>query len=414
MIKSSKTKPYQISKQKALEAFKRVKAKRGRSGIDGQTINNFERSLKTSLYKVWNRMSSGSYFPPAVLEVSIPKMDGRERKLGIPTVSDRIAQMIVKLYIEPNIDPCFSANSYGYRPNKSATQAVDLTRKRCWKYDWVLDIDIKGFFDNINHELLMKAVEQHVETDWILLYIKRWLKAPIKRVNGDIEQRTKGIPQGGVLSPILANLFLHYVFDSWIEKTRPKIPFVRYADDIILHCSTRKEAEEIMEEIEMRLALCDLELNRKKTKIVYCKDSNRRENHENVTFDFLGFTFRPRRSSSKKGKCFTNFLPSASNDAKKRHVKALRKERIHLRTQSTLEDIAKAINPMIIGWTNYYGKFYRSGINSVLRHINQTLARWVKRKFRSFRGLFQRAINWLRQIAQETPNLFAHWKYLRP
>lgn len=225
------TKSYEISKHVVLEAFKRVKANKGAAGIDGEVLETFEGNLKNNLYKIWNRMSSGSYFPPAVKAVEIAKKNGGTRMLGVPTVADRVAQMVAKIYFEPRVEPYFHPDSYGYRPGKSAVDALKVTRQRCWKYDWVLEFDIKGLFDNIDHEVLMKAVCKHTDNPWVILYIERWLKAPFQMPDGTAQERTKGTPQGGVISPILANLFLHYAFDKWMEKHHRNKPFARYADD---------------------------------------------------------------------------------------------------------------------------------------------------------------------------------------
>ena len=311
-------KSYCISKKIVWEAYERVKANKGAAGVDEESIEEFEKNLKDNLYKLWNRMSSGSYFPPPVRIVEIPKGDGKMRKLGIPTVSDRIAQMVVKLYLEPGIDPHFHPDSYGYRPGKSAIAAVGVARERCWRQDYVIDLDIKGFFDNLDHELVMKAVRKHTDSKWMLLYIERWLKAPAQDGEGKLIHRTTGTPQGGVISPLLANLFLHYAFDEWMKRNYPQNPFERYADDAVVHCKTEAEANELRKVIEERLANCKLELHPEKTKIVYCKDDDRRKRYPNEKFDFLGYTFRARRSKNRRGKHFINFTPAVSNKAKRK------------------------------------------------------------------------------------------------
>ena len=295
-------KPYEISKFEVLRAWGMVKANKGAAGVDGETIEQFESDLKDNLYKLWNRLSSGSYFPPPVKTVAIPKKDGGERRLGIPTVMDRIAQMVAKLYFEPEVEPHFHADSYGYRPGKSAHQALEITRRRCWRYDWVLEFDIKGLFDNIDHDLLMKAVRKHTDNRWLLLYIERWLKAPIMQSDGSIVIRDKGVPQGGVISPVLSNLFLHYAFDTWMVREFPHLPICRYADDGLAHSTSEAEAEHVRAELAARLQSCGLEMHPKKTKIVYCKDDDRRGNFPVTSFDFLGYTFRPRRSKNRHGK----------------------------------------------------------------------------------------------------------------
>ena len=403
-------KPYCISKQIVWDAYERVKANKGAAGVDEESIEEFEKNLKDNLYKLWNRMSSGSYFPPPVRIVEIPKGDGKMRKLGIPTVSDRIAQMVVKLYLEPVIDPQFHPDSYGYRPGKSAIDAVGSARKRCWKYDYVIDLDIKGFFDNLDHELVMKAVRKHTDSKWMLLYIERWLKAPAQDKEGKLENRTKGTPQGGVISPLLANLFLHYAFDEWMKRNYPHNPFERYADDAVVHCKTEAEANKLRKAIEERLADCKLELHPEKTKIVYCKDDDRRKEYPNEKFDFLGYTFRARRSKNRWGKHFINFTPAVSNKAKKKMTSTMRSWGMHLRSDKTLGDLSRMFNPIIRGWMNYYGKYYKSELYSVAKIANRTLSRWAMRKYKKLKRHKRRAQQWIAKIAKREPTMFAHWQ----
>ena len=393
-----------------LEAWERVKANQGAAGIDGESIRDFERELKDNLYRVWNRMSSGSYQPPPVRTVAIPKAGGGERKLGIPTVADRVAQMVVKKQLEPELEPLFHPDSYGYRPFKSAQEAVGRARQRCWRSDWVLDLDIKGFFDNISHELMMRAVRKHAREKWVVLYIERWLKAPAQDERGHLTPRDKGTPQGGVISPLLANLFLHYAFDQWMARQHPDLPFERYADDAIVHCRTREEAERVREEITWRLAECELELNAQKTKIVYCKDDDRRGSHEHEKFTFLGYEFRPRRAKNYRGKFFISFLPAVSDKAAKKIRDEVRGWKLHLRSDKTLSDLARMFNPMIRGWVQYYGKYYRSMLYPVLRPLDRILVRWACRKYKKLRGHHRRAAQWLRRIAQRDRKLWVHWE----
>ena len=405
-----KTKPYEISKQKVLEAFRRVKANKGAAGIDDESLEAFETNLKNNLYKIWNRMSSGSYFPPPVKAVEIPKKSGGKRILGVPTVADRVAQMVAKIYFEPLVEPYFHPDSYGYRPGKSAADALAVTRKRCWKYDWVLEFDIKGLFDNISHELLMKAVRKHTDIPWVILYIQRWLEAPFQTQDGVAEKRAKGTPQGGVISPILANLFLHYVYDMWMVKNHPDKPFARYADDGIAHCHSMKEAEQLLVSLKERMAECGLELHPAKTRIVYCKDDDRRGNYPEIKFDFLGYTFRPRRSKNKYEKYFINFTPAVSNKAKKSMRRAIRGWHMHLKPDRTIEDLARMFNPILRGWVNYYGRFYKSEMYPVLVHMNQALTRWVRRKYKKLQNHQRRATHWLGRISRREPKLFVHWQ----
>jgi len=370
-----KTKSYGISKKVVLEAYQKVKANKGAAGIDEQSLAAFEVNLKNNLYRIWNRMSSGSYFPPAVKGVEIPKKSGGKRLLGIPTVSDRVAQMVVKIYFEPKVEPYFHQDSYGYRPAKSALDAIAITRQRNWKYDWVLEFDIRGLFDNIDHELLMKAVRQHTNNAWNILYIQRWLKAPFQMPDGSLKERNKGTPQGGVISPVLANLFLHYAFDKWMDREHPDKPFARYADDAVVNCKTKEDAEELLRRLEKRLAECKLELHPTKTRIVYCKDNNRQGNYPDNTFDFLGYTFRPRPAKNKFGMLFASFIPAISNKAKVAIQQTIRDWRLHLMSDKTLKDISREYNPKIRGWANYYGRFYKTGMYSIYHHLNLALIR---------------------------------------
>ena len=406
----SKTKPFSISKWKVWEAYARIKSNGGSAGVDDESIEEFEKDLKNNLYKLWNRMSSGSYLPPPVRRVEIPKRDGRKRPLGIPTVSDRIAQMVVKFYLEPLLEPIFHQDSYGYRPNKSAIQAVGVARKRCWRYDWVVDLDIRGFFDNIDHELLMRALRKHTDVKWINLYVERWLKAAVQYKDGTQVERDKGTPQGGVISPLLANLFLHYAFDEWIRRNHPSVVFERYADDALVHCKSESQAHYIREQIRNRLSQCKLELHPEKTKIIYCKDDDRRGSYPNEKFDFLGYTFRSRRSKNRWGKYFINFSPAVSNRACKDLRQTMRDWRLHLRSDKTLDDISRMFNPILQGWLNYYGHYYKSAMYPTLRAFNRVLVRWAMRKYKRLRGHQRRARYWLGQVARRDPRLFAHWR----
>jgi RNA-directed DNA polymerase len=412
----AEAKPYSISKQVVWEAYQKVKANKGAAGVDGQSIEAFETDLKNNLYKIWNRMSSGSYFPPPVRLVEIPKATGGLRPLGIPTVADRVAQMVVKMHLEPIVEPCFHDDSYGYRPGRSALDAVATARQRCWRSDWVVDLDIKGFFDNLDHDLVMKAVQHHDKTPWVLLYIERWLKAPVQRQDGSQQERTKGSPQGAVVSPLLANLFLHHAFDTWMRRNYPDVQFERYADDVIVHVKSKAAAEQVLEAIRARLAECGLELHPEKTKIVYCQDSDRKGQHEHIKFDFLGYTFRPRRAKNYRGKFFVSFLPGVSNKAGKAIRATIRDWRLAAtRNNQSLEDLARLVNPSVSGWVDYYGRFYRSALTPVLRHLERALVRWACRKYKRFRGHVTNAAHWLGQVARRDPNLFVLWQMgIRP
>ena len=412
----AEAKPYAISKQVVWEAYQKVKANHGAAGVDGQSIEAFETDLKNNLYKIRNRMSSGSYFPPPVRLVEIPKASGGLRPLGIPTVADRVAQMVVKMHLEPLVEPCFHGDSYGYRPGKSALDAVATARKRCWRSDWVIDLDIKGFFDNLDHDLVMKAVRHHDKTPWVLLYIERWLKAPVQWQDGSLQERTKGSPQGAVVSPLLANLFLHHAFDNWMRRNHPSIPFERYADDVIVHAKSKAQAGQLLEAIRSRLAECGLELHPEKTRVVYCQDSDRKGQHEHIQFDFLGYTFRPRRAKNYRGKFFVSFLPGVSNKAGKAIRATIRDWRLAAtRNNQSLEDLARLVNPSVSGWVNYYGRFYRSALTPVLRHLERALIRWACRKYKRFRGHVTNAAHWLGRVARRDPNLLVLWQIgIRP
>ena len=404
-------KPFNIEKKQVYEAYKAVKSKAGGAGVDGQTIEQFESDLKNNLYKIWNRMSSGTYFPPPVRAVSIPKKTGGQRILGVPTVADRVAQMVVKQFIEPDLDSIFLADSYGYRPRKSALDAVGITRERCWKYDWVLEFDIRGLFDNIDHALLLRAVRKHVTSTWALLYIERWLTAPMAQEDGTIIERSRGTPQGGVVSPILSNLFMHYTFDLWMTRTHPDLLWCRYADDGLVHCRSEQEAQALKAELQARLAECRLELHPTKTKIVYCKDGRRKEAHPNVSFDFLGYCFRPRLvRRARDNALFCGFNPAVSPSALKAMRATIRDLNIRRQTQVSVADIASRINPLLRGWIAYYGRYARSALYPLLRYVNQTLQAWAKRKFKRFGRSKTRAGRSLLRLSQTNADLFVHWK----
>jgi len=388
----------------------KVQANHGAAGVDGVSIEEFERKLKDNLYKIWNRMASGSYFPPPVKRVMIPKADGKERPLGIPTVADRVAQMVVKRYLEPKVDPLFHPDSYGYRPRKSALEAVGVCRQRCWRYDWIVDLDIKGFFDNIDHALMMHAVRKHTDCPWVLLYIERWLKAPAEEADGTQVARDQGTPQGGVISPLLANIFLHHVFDMWMAGEFPGCPFERYADDIVIHCSSRDEALAVKAAVEERLRRCRLEAHPDKTRIVYCRDSNRRQDHEHIQFDFLGYGFGPKKAQNRWGKLFTSFIPAISRKAARAIVTEVRDWGLHRMSHAALADLSRMCNATIRGWVNYYGWYYPTALHRVLRHLNRRLVRWAQRKYERFRTHEGRAWLWLKSVARTQPELFAHWQ----
>src|SRR5438128_7018755 len=375
-------KPFNITKKQVYEAYKAVKSNAGSAGVDGQTIEQFDSDLRNNLYKLWNRMSSGSYFPPPVRAVSIPKKTGGERILGVPTVADRVAQMVVKQVIEPILDPIFLADSYGYRPNKSALDAVGTTRERCWKYEWVVEFDIKGLFDNIDHELLLRAVRKHCSTPWVLLYIERWLKAPMETEEGTRVARERGTPQGGVVSPLLANLFLHYALDAWMRREMRSVRFCRYADDGVVHCQSEVQARLVVRKLGERLRECGLELHSGKTRIVYCRDINRQSEYPTIQFTFLGYTFRPRKAVDKYGRVYVNFSPGVSREALKIMRQTWRGWHPQLKCDKELSDLPNMFGPVLRGWSTYIGRFYPTALKPLWRQVNAYLVRWMQRKYK--------------------------------
>lgn len=407
--RSQTAKPFEISKWKVFEAYQKVKANHGAAGVDGESIAKFEEDLRGNLYKLWNRLSSGSYFPPPVRAVEIPKKAGGVRTLGVPTVADRVAQTVVGMYLEPEVEPLFHPDSYGYRPGRSALDAVATCRQRCWRNDWVIDLDIRAFFDSIDHDLLLNAVSKHTDQRWVMLYIERWLKAPLQREDGTLVSRDRGTPQGSAISPLLANIFLHYAFDRWMARRFPTISFERYADDAVVHCRSEAQARMVLRAIAERLTRVGLELHPVKTRVVYCKDSNRTGSAEHEQFSFLGFTFRPRLAKSKDGIGFVSFSPAVAEDALKAIRRKIRRWRLHRWVTADLRTLAEEVNPVVRGWVNYYGRFYRSKLAPTLRHINEYLLRWAKGKFKRLRRHQTRARTWLETVAKREPTLFVHW-----
>ena len=398
------------------DAYKSVRRKRGSGGVDKVSLEEFEEDIENNLYKLWNRLSSGSYFPPAVKAVPIPKKSGGERILGVPTVGDRVAQTVVKQFIEPQLEPLFHPDSYGYRPNKSALDAVGQVRQRCGSYNWVLEFDIKGLFDNICHFRLMKATSQHVKDKWVHLYIWRWLQAPMSR-EGEIEPRLKGVgtPQGSCVSPLLSNLFLHYAFDRWMVEHFPSSPFVRYADDGVVHCRTRKEAIRVKRALRERFKEVGLEIHPQKTHIIYCQQSGRpKQKGEKVNFDFLGYTFKPRPAKNHKGQDFISFIPAVSRESKAAMNKKIRKAKVRCSSHLDIDTIAEKWNSVLRGWYNYYGRFYSSAFHIVLTRFNSALILWAKRTLKSLKGSYRRAYRWLKRFAKAKPGLFWHWRIVPP
>jgi RNA-directed DNA polymerase len=396
-----------------MEAYRRVAANKGAPGVDEVSIAQFEQGLHNNLYKIWNRMSSGSYFPPAVRAVEIPKAHGPgTRMLGVPTVADRVAQTVAKLVLEPMVEPVFHPDSYGYRPGRSAHDALAACRQRCFEYDWVIDLDIQAFFDSVPHDRVLAAVHHHVDghpgLGWISLYVSRWLTAPIQHPDGTVVARDRGTPQGSAISPLLANLFMHYAYDRWLTEHHPTVRFERYCDDAVVHCRSYEQAVVVRDAIAARLAEFGLRLHPDKTRIVYCKDTRRRDTYPVTSFVFLGFEFRPRRAKGKNGKLFTGFLPAISPAAMKKIGNDIRAWQLRRRSGSTLQDLARLINPVVTGWVNYYGRFYRSRMTNLLARLNRLIVRWAVHKYKGLTG--RRARRRLVEVARERPRLFAHWR----
>jgi len=411
----SQVKPFDIPKSMVWEAYQRVKANKGAAGVDGQSVEQFEQDLRNNLYRLWNRMSSGSYFPPPVKAVEIPKASGGVRILGIPTVADRIAQTVVAMFLERLVEPVFHPDSYGYRPGRSALDAVAVCRERCWRNDWIIDLDVRAFFDSVDHSLMLKAVERHTDARWVLLYVTRWLKAPMQKQDGTLVARDRGTPQGSAVSPVLANLYLHYAFDMWLAREHPGVAFERYCDDAVIHCTSQAQAVMVRDALAARLAEVGLELHPAKTRVVYCKDADRRGDHEVTSFTFLGYTFRPRLARNRWGKHFVSFLPAVSKDAVKAMSREIRSWHIARRSDKSLTDLAQMFNSIVQGWINYYGRFYKSMLYPLLRRINEHLVRWACRKYKRLRRREKRARELLARAARRYPALFAHWRFgLKP
>jgi RNA-directed DNA polymerase len=402
-----KTVPIEFSQ--VVKAYRKVKKGGKAVGIDNQSWVEFDKQTERNLYVIWNRLASGSYHPQAVREVEIPKKDGKVRKLGIPTLRDRIAQQVLKEYMEKRVDHLFHNNSYGYRPLKSAHEAVEQVRQNCFKQDWVIDMDISKFFDEMDHELVLKAITHVMDEKWVKLYVERWLKMPIQKKDGTLQQKEgKGTPQGGVISPLLANLYLHFSLDMWLSKHFPQVSFVRYADDIVIHCNSKEEAETVLEAVKQRLTEVKLQVNESKTRIAYCKDYKRKEKHETVKFEFLGFSYQPRARIGKfDGSKYTAFTAEISQSNQKRIRDSIRENKLWNNTTLEITDIAKSLNMKLRGWINYYSKYSQSTLRRVLFKVDMRLIKWLKNKYKinSRKSIFK-----LKQIKQSNPSLFYHWK----
>ena len=404
-------KPFEISKWEVWEAWEKVRANKGAPGVDGVSIGMFEKDLRNNLYKIWNRMSSGTDFPPPVRAVEIPKPHGGgTRILGVPTVADRIAQTVVARKIEERAEPAFHPDSYGYRPGRSALDAVETCRRRCWKIDWVVDLDIQKFFDSVPWDLVIKAVEANTDLPWVVLYVKRWLQAPLLLPGGTLQKQDRGTPQGSAVSPVLANLFLHYAFDLWMSREFPAVTFERYVDDAVVHCKSESQARKVTAAIAGRMEQVGLRLHPEKTKIVYCQDGKRRGSYEHTSFTFLGFTFRQRGVRTKTGRMFSAVNPAISKEALKRLGSEVRSWKLHLQTGLSFAELARRINPIVRGWMQYYGAFYRSALYQLLSRINAYLVRWIRKKYKRLRAK-KKALKCWRQAVERYPRTFAHWQW---
>jgi len=407
-------KSFAIDKRLLVGAWEKVRANDGAPGVDTVGIDVFQERWRDNLYTLWNRMSSGSYFPGPVRAVEIPKDQGAGiRLLGVPNTVDRVAQTAAAMLLEERLEPIFHPDSYGYRPGRSAQEAVAACRRRCWEKDWVLDCDIRAFFDSVPHDLLLKAVAHHTDERWILLYVARWLKAPVQMPDGTIVARERGTPQGSPISPVLANLFMHYAFDRWMDRDHPACPFERYADDIVIHCDTEDQARSLRAAVADRLGSVGLELHPEKTRIVFCQDANRPGEAEHVSFDFLGFSFRGRLLRARHGH-FVGFVPAISTKARKAIGQKIRAWHLNRRSWADLSSLARDVNPKVRGWINYYGAFYRSELRFLAWRINDHLVRWAMQKFKRLRGHYAKAFDWLVRVHHYQPALFAHWQLAPP
>jgi group II intron reverse transcriptase/maturase len=391
------------------KAYQKVRKGGKAVGIDQQSWADFDKEPERNLYVIWNRLASGSYHPQPVREVEIPKKDGSKRKLGIPTLRDRIAQQVVKDYMEKRIDKLFHENSYGYRPLKSAHQAIEQVRQNTFGFDWVLDMDISKFFDEVDHDLILQAISHVMEEKWVLMYVDRWLKMPVQKQDGTVEPKQgRGTPQGGVISPLLANLYLHFAMDKWLSKHYPTLRFVRYADDVVIHCSTHQQAEQVKEALINRLAEVKLRVNESKTHIAYCKDYRRKGSHDKVKFEFLGFSYQPRaRKSKRDGKNFMAFTAEISQTNKKRIIQTIRELGAWRDTRVEIQSIADQLNAKLRGWINYYGLYSKRSLRWTLLKVEERLVKWLRKKHKA--GT-RKAITKLKVIRRENPGLFYHWK----
>jgi len=408
----SARKPFDIPKTLIWKAYLKVKDNKGAAGVDGQSLGEFEQDLRNNLFKLWNRMSSGSYFPAPVKAVPIPKSGGGVRVLGVPTIADRIAQTAATMMLEPDVDPVFRDDSYGYRPGKSAVDAVEVCKQRCWRHPWVVDLDIQGFFDNVPHTEIVAAVEKHTHLPWVVLYVKRWLVAPIQHPDGRRVVPGKGTPQGSAISPLLSNLFLHYALDSWLARNFPVVRFERYCDDVVLHCYSQRQARFIRHVVEERLLEFGLHCHPEKTRIVYCKQHGRDEKYPVTSFTFLGFDFRRAPVRRRDGVLMCGFVPLVGKAALTSMARVIRQWKLGRRTSLSFQGLAAMVNPIVSGWINYYGRFYKSKLMNFLeQRINPFLVKWAMRKYKRLRRAKGKTRRKLAEIASAFPGMFAHWRH---
>ncbi|PTX10520.1 group II intron reverse transcriptase/maturase [Pontibacter mucosus] len=407
MIDYYEVKSQPITRVMVWQAYRKVRANKGAAGIDHMGWQDLEQDLPRQLYKLWNRLSSGSYFPKPVREVVIGKKGGGERRLGIPTILDRIAQEVVRAHLERVVEPLFHKDSYGYRPGRSCHQAVGKLSERAQCHDWAIDLDIRSFFDTIDHELLLQAVRHYCPDKWVLLYIGRWLQAGIVQQDGTALDRLTGTPQGGVISPLLANVFLHVAFDKWMEKHHPGKPFERYADDVVVHCKSEKQAQYVLASIRSRVEACKLQLHPDKTRIVHLRGTSEKKYPRSL--DFLGFTWRPHwRQTSKGMRLMVSHFISTKSISSVLHK--LSRMHIH-RWRKPLEEVAQVLRPVIQGVINYYCRFWSSHTHYLWLQLNTRLLKWAKWE----KGLPMReAVRWMRKRYREKPGLFPHWQLVRP
>lgn len=409
---SENTRLLPITKEQVLGAYQEVRKHGKTAGVDNVTLDDYEINRGDHLYKVWNRMRSGSYFPPAVRRVEIPKSDGKKRKLGIPTINDRVAQTVIKGIVEPKVEPHFHKNSFGYRPARNAHQAIKQATEQSWQKAWVVDLDIESFFDNMGHERLMEVLSQHITERYVLMYIERWLKAPIEHEDGKLEYPTKGSPQGGVISPLLANVYLHHAYDQWMSKNHEGVEFERYADDIVVHCHTKEEAEQLLEAIRARMQEWGLRLHPEKTQIVHCKRTGREGNHRKVSYDFLDFRFKPKRAKNRKtGEIFTGYGPSKISGKTLKKMLGTLRTRINRQVIGGLVELSTSLMAPMRGWINYFGSIDMRILKPLMLALHRRLVWWSKHRFKRLTGGDWKAANWLKQIHRDYPNLFLHWQY---